>query len=288
LKHLSYILLIIIILSSCNFFKSKKEDENVNPVARVYDKILYEGDLKGVGANAASPEDSVLAVKNYIDSWIRRELILKYAEENLPTELDDIEKQIEKYRQSLIIYTYEKELIKQKLDDSVTEKEISDYYEKYKEAFSLKTGIYNLQYIKLKTAPRRALDSARVWLKKPNEVNNSKLENFCEQYAVKYVLNDSSWFEKDEIENILPINNIDWDDLAFNKQFLELKDSLYLNLVKINNVKFKGSDAPLSYVRKDISAIIINKRKLDYITQVHNTIYEDALKNKKFEIFNEE
>ena len=59
-------------------------------------------------------------------------------------------------------------------------------------------------------------------------------------------------------------------------------------IVKINNVKFKGSDAPLSYVRKDISAIIINKRKLDYITQVHNTIYEDALKNKKFEIFNEE
>src|SRR5688572_24323169 len=80
--------LIALVSSSCNkSSQDSSDDENINPVARVYDKFLYEADIRGVGANAATPEDSLTALKNYIDSWIRQELVLRYAQENLPEEL---------------------------------------------------------------------------------------------------------------------------------------------------------------------------------------------------------
>jgi hypothetical protein len=290
--HRAYLFLIVNALlltaSSCQYFKSSGNDENINPVARVYESFLYESDLKGIGADAATPEDSIKAVKNYIDTWIRNKLILKYASDNLPDEIDEINKQIEKYRQSLIIYTYEKELVAQKLDTVVSEKEIQDYYEKRKEAFQLKTPIYNLKYARLKPVTKRLLDSASVWIGRNDFISNSKLQNFCEQYAVRYVINDSTWYKEQDLENILPIKNIDWQATAFNKKTTVLKDSTYTYIIKVLGYKFKGADAPLSYVRDDIYNIIMNKRKLDFITQVHNAIYEDALKNKKFEIYNED
>lgn len=286
--RLWFIGIVVFLFTSCKYFKPKAPEEGTNPVARVYETFLYESDLKGIGADAATPEDSIKAVKNYIDSWIRNKLILKYATDNLPGEIDEINKQIEKYRQSLIIYTYERELVAQKLDTVVSEKEIQDYYEKRKEAFQLKTPIYNIKYARLKPVTKRQLDSASVWIARNDFISNSKLQNFCEQYAVKYVINDSTWFKEQDLENIFPMKNIDWQATAFNKKTTVLKDSTYTYLIKVLGYKFKGADAPLAYVRDDIYNIIMNKRKLDFITQVHNTIYEDALKNKKFEIYNED
>lgn len=68
--------------NSCSTITNNKTEQG-NPIARVYEKYLYESDVEGVGKGAAKPEDSVLAVKNYIDAWIRHNLILHYAEENL-------------------------------------------------------------------------------------------------------------------------------------------------------------------------------------------------------------
>ncbi|MFN4881120.1 MAG: hypothetical protein ACK5AS_06670 [Bacteroidota bacterium] len=281
--------LLLVLLSSCSYFKGKEAEVGTNPVARVYESFLYEADLKGIGADAATPEDSIKAVKNYIDSWIRNKLVLKYAEENLPAEIEDINKQIENYRQSLIIYTYERELVAQKLDTVISEKEILDYYDKHKEALQLKTPLYNIKYARIKKQPKKVIDSASAWIAKNDFISNSKLQNFCEQYAVKYVINDSTWFKEQELENIFPIQNIDWESIAFNKKATIVTDTTnYITLIKVLGYKFKGADAPLAYIREDISNIIINKRKLDYVSKVHSTIYDDALKNKKFEIYNDE
>lgn len=279
-------LLIALVSTSCNKLgKNKKEGENVNPVARVYDKFLYEADLTGVGTNAATPEDSLTAVKNYIESWIRQELVLRYAKENLPEELETIEKQIEKYRQQLIVFTYERELVAQKLDTVVNQSEIEQYHDKYRDAFSLRTGLFNLKYARLRNVPKARLDSVKKWMQKSNYINNSKLTNFCRQYAVRYETSDTVWFTKDEIAAVFPINQVDWETIAFRNGFAETRDSSDLCLIKVNGYKFKGSDAPLAYVRNDIYNIIINKRKLDYIDRVHTAIYDDALKSKKFEIY---
>lgn len=271
-------------LQSCSTF-SDSEKEKGNPIARVYDKYLYETDVEGVGKGAAKPEDSVQAVKNYIDAWVRHNLILHYAEENLPQKNPELDKQLTDYRESLIIYLYEKELIAQKLDTVVSENEIDDYYKNHIDNFQLKSAVTKVRYVMLPKATRAKLDSAIAWLKNPGEMNNSKLQNFCEDNAVKSQLTDSIWFSTDELNATFPLAENNLDNAPYSKSFQRMSDSLYLYLVSFDDFKLKGNAAPIQYVRENIVNIILNKRKLDYLSGVHNSIYNNAQDNKKFEVF---
>jgi hypothetical protein len=82
------------------------------------------------------------------------------------------------------------------------------------------------------------------------------------------------------------ITNANSDELLKKSNFLQLKDSLDLYLVQIKNVLNRGDTAPLSYVRPTINQIVVNKRKVDLLRQIESDITKDAIKNKKFEIFN--
>ena len=53
----------------------------------------------------------------------------------------------------------------------------------------------------------------------------------------------------------------------------------------VNDVRGQNDYAPLEYVNKSIKQIVINKRKLELIKQLEYEITKDAIKNKKFEIY---
>jgi hypothetical protein len=67
--------------------------------------------------------------------------------------------------------------------------------------------------------------------------------------------------------------------------FIQLNDSLELYLIKINEVLAPGMQAPMEYVLPTLRQIIINKRKLILINQLKKEIVNDAINNKKFEIY---
>ena len=56
--------------------------------------------------------------------------------------------------------------------------------------------------------------------------------------------------------------------------------------MQINDVLLRNEIAPLEYVKPTINQIVINKRKLELIKQLEKDITKDAIKNKKFEIYN--
>ena len=78
----------------------------------------------------------------FMNNWIRRELMISYAEMNLNTDLLRYEKQIEDYRASLLIYAYQQELLNQNFDTVIALSEIEDYYQKYKDEFKLSKNIF--------------------------------------------------------------------------------------------------------------------------------------------------
>jgi len=101
LKNL--IILVLIVFSSCTYFKKKTE----RVVARVLDDYLYESDLKGIIPSGTPPKDSVILTRNYIETWVRQNLIIHQAEKNLTGDQMDFSKQLEDYKNSLIIFEYE-------------------------------------------------------------------------------------------------------------------------------------------------------------------------------------
>ena len=251
----------------------------------MYDKYLYQSDIAGVGKGAARPEDSIQAVRNYIDSWVRHNLMLRYAQDNLPDEEQRLNDRLRDYKESLLIYQYENDLVSQKLDTNVSEVEVEKYYDSHRDIFSLKNAIVRVKYIMLRAGTKIPLDSAKAWLKNTNDYSEPKLEGFCKQYAVTYSLGDSLWYNKDEITALLPVGQFDFDKAQFSRSYIEVADSGYSYLIKFNDYRIKGTDAPIDFARQEIKNIIINQRKIAFVGTIHKTIYDDALKNGEFEVY---
>jgi hypothetical protein len=55
--------------------------------------------------------------------------------------------------------------------------------------------------------------------------------------------------------------------------------------VRIKEKRAPSDTAPLTFVKDKVKSIIINKRKLKFISELEQNIYNDALTKKQFEIF---
>ena len=121
--------------------------------------------------------------------------------------------------------------------------------------------------------------------KRFNEEDKKRLDSISIQFNSFY-LKDSIWIKSEQaISKIKPLQ------LGFNKvllkkpNFIQLKDSLGLYLIKINEVLQRGKPAPVEYVSPTIKQIVINNRKLNLIRKLKSDIVNDAIKNKKFETY---
>lgn len=270
---------------SCKYFKKSTSEESGKMVARVFDKQLPLGKVLHSLPKDTKGKDSVAFIKNYINNWIQLELIIHKAEQNLNDDQKDVEQQLENYRNSLIIYAYEKELVRQKLDTNVTETEIEKYYQDNTRNFELKDNIVKVIYVKVnKSAPN--MHKLKDWYKLSKTNDRKQLESYCHQFAENFYLDEESWLLFDDVLKEIPIKTYNQEQFLQNNRLIEMQDSAYNYFVNIVGFKVKESISPLSFERNNIRSIIVNKRKLKLIEQMRKDIYQDALKKTDFEIYN--
>ncbi len=275
------ILFLVVISLACS---SEGEDEGKHAIAKVNNQFLYLEDLDGVVPKDASEEDSTLLMDNYIQSWIKENLILQKAELHLKENQKDFNKQLEDYRKSLIIYSYEKELIKQKLDTTVSLEEIESYYEQNKRRFVLKDDIVKVKYLKvLKTAPK--VKKIRKLYKSNKPEDNELLKELAHQYSEKFHLDDSLWILFDELKMEVPLQASQSQGFLKNVKNIEVDDSLSFYFVTIKDYKLEKDVSPLSFELNNIKNIIINKRKLKLINKIKAELYQEAFLDKDIEIY---
>ena len=252
-------------------------------VARAFDKYLYNSEILGLIPKGTSAADSTIIVRNYIDNWIRKQVVLKKAEDNLTDEQKDVEDQLDDYRNSLISYTYEKELVRQRLDTIVSNEEVEKYYNQNQNNFELKNNIIKVIYLKLtRNSPRLA--QVKEWYKSTKPADRKELENYCNQYAINYYLDEDSWLLFDDLLKEIPLKTYDKEQFLKNNRYIEMEDSSNIYLVNILGFKIKDNLSPLSFERDNIKSIILNKRKLKLIESMEKDAYEEAMKKKNFEI----
>jgi hypothetical protein len=275
------ILVLLILITGCSaFFKKKTE----HAVARVYSDYLYESDLKNVIPKGTPAKDSTGLAKNYIDTWIHQRLVIHQAEQNLTSDQMDFTQQLDNYKNSLIIYTYENELVKQKLDTLVTDEDIEIYYDANQQNFLLKDNIVQLQYVKL---PLKSayLKQFRKLLGSDDAADRNRLTQQCEQYASDYFLDDQNWIPFDDLLKQIPVKTYNQEEFLKNHRDLEYQDSAYIYLVRFRDFKIKESVSPLSFEKERIRNIILNKKKIDLMKKMHEDIFEQAQKKNDFEIY---
>src|SRR5688572_22527459 len=112
-NHRSFRLICIAaLIISCG---RKSEDEN-KVLARVGDKKLHYSDLADFYLENRGNGDSAILTSGFIENWIKQQVLLEKAEDNLPSDQKKLEKQVQDYKSTLLIYEYQKQLINQMLD----------------------------------------------------------------------------------------------------------------------------------------------------------------------------
>ena len=277
-KIIVFVLCCIVVLAFSCVSKAKKGDK---AVARLGDKYLYFSEMSYIFPKGCSKDDSITLAKLYIDNWIKTRLLLQKAELNLSKEQVDISREIETYRSSLLIYKYEEQLLREKLDTMVYDSEIKNYYEANIENFSSDEYVVRAIYIKLPENPP-AIWNVRRWLMSDQEKDMQDLTGYCRNYAVQFDFFDDEWIPWAKIE--LPQKEAA-TRLLTNNDRIEQQGGGFTYLVRIREKRAPGDTAPLVFVKEKVKSIIINKRKLKFISDLEQHIYNDALSKNQFEIY---
>ena len=272
----------VVLFSACKNTSSGRSNEK--PVARVGSAYLYASDLKDVVPNNSIQKDSADMVSKYINNWIHERLLLEQAEKNLTDDKKKFDKMVNDYRESLITYQYESELIKQKLDTVVNEDDISKYYEENKSNFELKDNIIKVIYVKVrKSAPK--VEKVRGWYRSNDPKDRDALASYCYQYADNFYLDENAWLLFDDVLKEIPMKLYDKEAFLQNNRIIETQDSAHLYFVNIKGFMMKKSTSPLSFEKENIRSILVNKRKVELIKKMREDIYDEGVKNKTFEIY---
>jgi len=251
-------------------------------VAKVYGNYLYESDLQGLVIGGVSKHDSLMLVNSFIDNWVRKQLLIRQAEKNLTSAQTNFKQKMEDYRNSLLIYNYETQLILEKLDTLINESEIEAYYENNKQNFELRHNMVKVVYAILPIESK--MKTAFHSLMKDN-LDLDSLDILAGTYAISYYNDTTSWIRFDDLLLQIPLQTYNQESFLNNTSFVEIDEAPYSYLVHFNNFLTSEGVSPLEIEHDNIKNIILNKRKQALIKETHQGLYDKALREKVIEIF---
>ncbi len=274
----------------CDLIRMKKDqnqgDTARKAVARVNNTYLYQDELVGIANTASSKQDSAAIVSAYVNTWIRKQLLISEAMKQIDINEAEVERKVLDYRYTLITYKFQTYYIQKNLNDSISEAEIQKYYQEHVDNFILKQNIIQGTYLKVpKGAPRTNRIKDLIWSQK--EKDKSELKSYCLSFSSAYHLYDSSWMEFDKLVVNSPLAEIP-NKIQFLRSYnyYETNDRDFLYFLKIEAYKISDNVSPIEFVRSDIKNIILNKRKVELARKLEEETYENAATRKDFEVFN--
>jgi hypothetical protein len=281
--------IVALLVVSCDLIRFKKDaapGTASKPVARVNDVYLYQDELAGIVSDRVSKEDSAQRVQTYIDSWVRKQLLISQAMKTIDIDEAEVERKVLEYRYTLIGYEYQNFYINKNLDNNVSDADIQKYYNDHIDNFILKQNIVKGTFIVVpKGAPRINRIKDLIYSNKEKDIN--ELRSFCLSFSTAYHIADSSWMEFDKLVVGSPLAEIP-NKVQFLKSnpYYETSDTESLYYLKVDEYKISDNASPLEFVREEIKNIVLNKRKVELAKKLEDDVYENAAKRKDFEVYN--
>ena len=276
IKQLFVFLAVVLLLSSCFNNNEGRIIASVNEKDLMLEEVLEEMPIQ--------IEDSSFFVERYMNDWIRKQLMIYHAEINLSSAIQNYEKQIKEYRASLLIYAYQQELINQNFDTSISLKQVTDYYNQYKDEFKLSKNICKGRFIVVdRSAPK--LINLNKWYKSNKESSLEDLNDYCQQFAKEYYLEDDKWQYFSIFNQKLPEYIIEESYFLENTKGVVFEDVNLRYYVFIKDYLINGSISPLEMEQEKIKNVLLNKNKIEYLKQLEDELYQNGLALKKIKIY---
>jgi len=280
-RGLFFILLLSSMLTGCRYFSKLAPGDVV--VASVGDKMLLRRELANAIPGGITKADSVNQTKAYVQHWVKHELMLSMAEENLSDEQKDMQRELDEYRSSLIIHRYQQQLISQKLDTVTTDSDIHKFYDAHPEQFLLDQNIVKALFIKVPKNLAKP-DLLKRLMSAKDDRSRTELEKFSFQYATRFEDFNEKWVDFSHIRSMMPPSFTSPDVTLKRNSIIESSDEKHYYLVTIKDYRLIGDKAPFDFVNNRIANLILNTRKMDFINELEKNIYKKGENENLFKI----
>ena len=274
-----YLLLFLFISVGCSNLSNNRTNDLI---ARAGEDFLYVNDLP----NFTSEEDSIRNFMNFVESWAKEKVLYDLSLVNLSqSKKNEIDELVNNYKVDLYINSYKDLIVNTRIDSIVSISQIDSFYEQNNTNFKLNENLVKYRYIKV---PNDNINISRIRrsIVRVNEEDRSFLDSLSFQFA-DLKLNDSIWFtERDVISSIKVINQQNKSRYLTKNKLFTIEDSQYINFFIVKDILKSGNIPPISYLYDRIKSTIITQRKLQLLQSLNKEILNDALKSRKYEVFN--
>ena len=275
-------LLAVIFTASC---ANEIDHRGRTPLVAVGNDFLYKEDVAALYVTALPTVDSTEFVHNYIRQWLEDALFYRMAVRNVAG--TEVERMVENYRRALLLNIYQERLVEQQLRQTLTEEEVAAFYNNNAELFKLDEAHLQGLFLKLPlTAPK--LQSVRKWLSKMTPEDIENLEKYNITNAVTYEYFIDSWRSLPSIAAKMPLTS----DALFNSlekdTFVEVSDTAHIYMLSTVALLGKGEQKPLELASDEISSLLINSKKANFVKKVKHDLYNKAIEAGEINFYDRE
>ena len=283
---MKYCFIFIAFVSLLCSYKRTQQTDDADVLVRVKDRTLKRSEVVSLIPRGTSSADSLLLAESFVKKWVKDALVYEVAQRNLGDEKEEVDKLVEEYRHSLIRYRYQERLIKEKLSADIRESDKLNYYEENQKKFTLDKALIKGLFLKIPVdAP--GLSEVKGWYKSTSEASLEKIEKYSVQNATIYDYFYDKWVDFDEVMDNIPVHVSNSTAYLKANKFVEVADSSYCYLLNIKEYLPEGSVAPYDYASSQITEMLINQRKVDFLKTFEEELYKDGIRGGDVKFFTE-
>lgn len=264
------VLLLLLLCSSCHRHEDKV-------MAQVYYHKLYESEMLKNMPTGLSPADSIALVNDFIDNWVREQLILHEAEKRLSPREKNFDRQLEEYRNNLLINTYFNKIISDTANVNITDEDLEAFMRSFDKRYTIEKEIVKVNYVKLPKKSPLVEVVKGILFDKERRVEEKEPLMVLLGDSIEYLLDDDAWLYLDDIQNEVSFD-FSQEDVAQHK-CIEKEIGDYRYLLVILDYKNQRSVSETNEEKAAARMMLLNQRKQQVIKQHVDQLYEKALKS---------
>jgi hypothetical protein len=282
MRFLFSLLLVSLFCVSCTRSLHKADR---TAIVKVGDHILSQEELDRNLNPVLTPEDSIIQSEHFVRSWINDQLLFDVASKNIGNK-EAVEKLVENYKRSLIVYQYQEQLINEKLDKEISDESLLRFYEDNKEGFILDRPLVKGLYLKI---PQGALqiNDVKTWYKSINPANIEKIEKYSIQNSAIYNYFVDQWVDFYELTSDWPVNYKSDPGFIRRNVFVEQQDTNFHYLLHATDFLLPGETTPFEYTKPIIKEMLLNQKKAEFLKKIEEDLYQRALNRRQIIFYNE-
>ena len=105
-----------------------------------------------------------------------------------------------------------------------------------------------------------------------------KIEKYSVQNASIYDYFYDKWVDFDDVMDNIPMHIGNSNEFLRTHKYVETTDSTYCYLLNIKEYLPSGSTAPYDYSVPQIKELLLNQKKVDFLRNFEDELYNDAIR----------